>query len=652
MPLPMLRQLTLASLVAFGLAACGGSDSNPRQIPNSSSAGQSSSASVDEKPQQFSFEAQSDVERGATVTSNTITVSDINTDTSVSVSGGAYAVNGGRYTEAQGSVEDGDKVTVQLTAPESFSAEASATLTIGGVSDTFTVTTEEEDATPESFSFAPQAETEVGAENVASNSVTVSGINTQLPVRVVGGEYQINDQAFTSADGEVAAGDQLILRGNAPETPESTHEVVVHVGEMAETFAITTVADEEPPTVEVIFPTPTTATEGDAIAIRGVASDEISSVKSVTLSATQGDGSTVTGLVAKTDNDFEQWTAEVSLSSGENIISITAEDEHGNMTEEAVTLSVTRQLFTDAFPANQPFTPLDDSHDLVLDENRESVYVANRAGRNVVEIDLNTAKSSVLVNDLGAFRSLALDKDNDQLIMAVSFTSGDTDYRDGVFGYSFESGSVEMITTDLYPEEGATSISNISAITINLSDGDEAFLVESSSPNVVSKLDLRTGYRSYVSSNEELGGRLRLSASLLVDIPGNRIWAPEPAGIYHIDLKTGERTPFMIEGAPEGTPRLWIFEMTTDDIGDRIFVSDDFSREIWSIDVNDKSRTVISGEAVRGNINPLNTMLGLDVTEDGQLMFGVGFDSTAVWVIDVQTGERVILAKPEGDLPN
>jgi hypothetical protein len=77
-----------------------------------------------------------------TVTSNTITVSGINAATPISITGGTYAINGEVYTSASGTVNNGDTVTVQLTSSGSYSTTTNATLTIGGVSDTFSSITQ------------------------------------------------------------------------------------------------------------------------------------------------------------------------------------------------------------------------------------------------------------------------------------------------------------------------------------------------------------------------------------------------------------------------------------------------------------------------------------------------------------------------------
>src|SRR5262249_4149520 len=62
-------------------------------------------------PAAFSFAAQTGVALTTPVTSNTITVSGINVTVPIGVSGGAYSVNGGGYTGAAGTVNNGDTLS-------------------------------------------------------------------------------------------------------------------------------------------------------------------------------------------------------------------------------------------------------------------------------------------------------------------------------------------------------------------------------------------------------------------------------------------------------------------------------------------------------------------------------------------------------------
>jgi hypothetical protein len=92
---------------------------------------------------QFIFTHQTKVALNKAVKSNTIKVLGFNAAEPISITGGTYSINGGPYTSASGTVNNGDTVTVQLFSSGSYSTITSAKLTIGGVSDTFEVFTDE-----------------------------------------------------------------------------------------------------------------------------------------------------------------------------------------------------------------------------------------------------------------------------------------------------------------------------------------------------------------------------------------------------------------------------------------------------------------------------------------------------------------------------
>jgi hypothetical protein len=114
---------------------------------------------ADTTPNAFTF---TDV-TGATVstvyTSNTITVTGINAAAAISITGGTYSVNGGSYTSASGTVNNGDIVTVRVTSSASNSTAVNATLTIGGVSDVYSVTTQAASVTLAALTLSPTSAT-------------------------------------------------------------------------------------------------------------------------------------------------------------------------------------------------------------------------------------------------------------------------------------------------------------------------------------------------------------------------------------------------------------------------------------------------------------------------------------------------------------
>ncbi len=96
---------------------------------------------ADTTPDPFSFIAQTGVALSALTTSSPITVEGITAASPISIVGGTYSINAGAYTSATGTVDNGDTVTLRRASSASFSTLTTATLTIGGVSGAFNVTT-------------------------------------------------------------------------------------------------------------------------------------------------------------------------------------------------------------------------------------------------------------------------------------------------------------------------------------------------------------------------------------------------------------------------------------------------------------------------------------------------------------------------------
>ncbi len=96
----------------------------------------------DTEPDAFPFTAVNDADTGAVVESGVREITGINTAAPISISGGEYRVlPGGAYTSANATVAPGQTLQVRVTAPATAGQSATATVTIGGVSSAFTVTT-------------------------------------------------------------------------------------------------------------------------------------------------------------------------------------------------------------------------------------------------------------------------------------------------------------------------------------------------------------------------------------------------------------------------------------------------------------------------------------------------------------------------------
>lgn len=92
-------------------------------------------------PNSFSFAPQNNVALIKTITSETVTISGNSFSAAISVSNGSYSIDGGPYTNAAGTINSGQTVTVQHTSASTTSTRTDTILTIGNKSATFSSTT-------------------------------------------------------------------------------------------------------------------------------------------------------------------------------------------------------------------------------------------------------------------------------------------------------------------------------------------------------------------------------------------------------------------------------------------------------------------------------------------------------------------------------
>ncbi len=96
---------------------------------------------ADISPDPFLFVDQTEVPTNVLILSNAITVTGITGAAPISILGGSYTVNAGPVNFGSTTVSNGDTVVVGLSSSSNLGTTSSATLSIGGVSDTFSITT-------------------------------------------------------------------------------------------------------------------------------------------------------------------------------------------------------------------------------------------------------------------------------------------------------------------------------------------------------------------------------------------------------------------------------------------------------------------------------------------------------------------------------
>lgn len=229
---------------------------------------------LDTTPDKFTFTDQLNVLLSTQRTSNTITVTGINTPTSIRISNGQYSINGGAYTSTEGLVNNGNTVTVRHTSSTKQGTRVDTALTIGGVADTFSSTTlYGNDTQPNAFHFTDQ--TNVARSSlITSNALSISGINAPTPISITNGKYSINGAAYTSAAGTILSGDNVQVQHTSATNFASKTNTLLNIGGITDTFTTTTEAlDNTPDPFSFTAKTgvePNTLIESDIITVKGI----------------------------------------------------------------------------------------------------------------------------------------------------------------------------------------------------------------------------------------------------------------------------------------------------------------------------------------------------------------------------------------------
>jgi sugar lactone lactonase YvrE len=95
----------------------------------------------DTTPDAFTFADQSKVAPDTPIESEPVIITGINIPAQLSITGGEYSIDGRAYRDNPGVIMNDQEVRIRVRSSSESSGVVSATLTIGGVSDTFTVKT-------------------------------------------------------------------------------------------------------------------------------------------------------------------------------------------------------------------------------------------------------------------------------------------------------------------------------------------------------------------------------------------------------------------------------------------------------------------------------------------------------------------------------
>ncbi len=267
-------------------------------------------------PGQYIFNPVSNVLLNQIVISNPVTINGINIPTAISVTvGDSYSINGGGFVTTDGTVSSGDVVRVRLTASSLFSIPKSATLTIGGVSSTFTATTLAKDTTPTSFAFLSPGNRVTVSTVITSAEITVAGINSPSQISVsnaVGNTYFVNGiEKPTPAT--VNNGDRVKVQLISSNLINTAKSITLTIGGVSATFVVNTVAA----LAEVIVtPTSLSIKEATTATFNVVLNSEPLSDIVITLSSNLASRATVNKTGAAITNKTLLFSAATATTTG------------------------------------------------------------------------------------------------------------------------------------------------------------------------------------------------------------------------------------------------------------------------------------------------------------------------------------------------
>ena len=293
---------------------------------------------ADTTPASFSFAARSDVAPGAVVTSETITVSGINTVASISVTNGSLIVDGSAFSGD--TIRNGQTVAVRVTASATLGGSVTARVTIGGVSADFVVNTRAAgaDATLSALALAG-AGGSAGALNPAfSASVTAYTATTTADAVTVSAT---NAAANAAAPGISPADSDTVANGHQVDTTGATATITVSVtaedGATTQQYTITVTRQNDPPTAQA--GDNRTVVEGAVVTLSGSGSDPEQGPPTYSWSQTRGDP---TVDLTNANTATASFTAPTQLATDTVLeFALTVTDNRGAPASDTVTVTVT-----------------------------------------------------------------------------------------------------------------------------------------------------------------------------------------------------------------------------------------------------------------------------------------------------------------------
>lgn len=206
---------------------------------------------LDTTPDPFAFARQSKVSADTLVESDSVIISGINIPAQLSITGGEYSIDGKPWRDGRGVIQNDQKIRLRVRSSPESSGEVTATLTIGDVSGTFTVTTVNFSKRVEAEAAAPRGDATTVGDAAASKGKAVfvgSGglgisIAESLDAEALILAYRANSAGTLDAKVNGASAGKITLRPTAGSYATASIVVSIHEGDV---IAITSPSSASP----------------------------------------------------------------------------------------------------------------------------------------------------------------------------------------------------------------------------------------------------------------------------------------------------------------------------------------------------------------------------------------------------------------------
>lgn len=506
-----------------------------------------------------------------------------------------------------------------------------------------------EDATPDNFNFTAQTNAAPNAE-ATSNAIIIAGINKETDISIsAGGLYSIDNGAFTAAAGKVTSGKTINVKLTSAAASNTPKVATLTVGGVTAAFSVTTASDTTAPSVQILFPPAVSLTEGITVKVRGTAADVDSSITSLTVA-----GVPATSTAVPPAKNFSTWTAEVPLARGINSIVVAVTDAFQNANANAASLSI--QSSADLTAANTPNSaiPFSNPWGIALDATRNRVLVTDRIIDAVVAVDLGSGVRTILsdsstpnaINPFSGARKIDLDEANNRAFVL------DDDFN-SILAVNLTDGSRTIISSSNIP---ANDTSNLLTFPYDM-EFDSArnrLLIADYDLQAILSVDIATGARSVLSGYDVPDGVNIFSdvSTIALDKINNRLLSVDRTlgALMAVDLITGSRQ--IISGANMSGPQTSVgiaFAIALNPADNQALITTGYTlaTALGVLTVNPTSgvRGIVSNSTTPNANNLLIRPFDFVVDSARNQLFVVENTLKAIVVVDLATGERVILSK-------